>query len=96
MIPGEFYPNKANKGDIESVGVKATLITSSEVRDEIVYAITKEVFDNLAEFKELHPAYSTLTKESMLNGLSAPVHPGALKYYMEAGLTQYIKPELMR
>jgi TRAP-type uncharacterized transport system substrate-binding protein len=52
----------------------------------VVYAITKEVFENLDEFKALHPAFSVLTKESMLTGLSAPIHPGALKYYKEAGL----------
>jgi hypothetical protein len=51
-----------------------------------VYAITKEVFDNFEAFKKLHPAYQVLTKEGMLEGLSAPIHPGAMKYYKEAGL----------
>jgi hypothetical protein len=96
IIPGRFYPNKANKGDVKSIGVKATFVTSSDVDDNIVYAITKEVFDNLKEFKTLHPAYSVLTKKNMLKGLSAPVHKGALKYYREAGLLKYIKPELVR
>lgn len=89
------YPTAANEGDVESVGVKATFVTSSDVSDDVVYAVTKEVFDNFDEFKKLHPAYSVLTKESMLKGLSAPIHPGALKYYKETGLDQYIKPELM-
>ena len=96
LIPGRFYPNKMIKGDVESIGVKATLITSSDVDDSIVYAVTKEVFSNLKEFKTLHPSYSVLTKENMLNGLSAPVHPGALRYYKEAGLIKYIKPELIK
>jgi TRAP transporter TAXI family solute receptor len=96
LIPGEFYPNRAQKGDIESIGVKATLITSSEVDDDVVYAITREVFSNIEEFKALHPAYTVLTREDMLKGLSAPVHPGALKYYKEAGLIKYIKKELVR
>jgi hypothetical protein len=61
-------------------------VTSSKVPDEVVYAITKEVFDNFDTFKTLHPAYEGLTKESMLEGLSAPIHPGAMKYYKEAGL----------
>jgi TRAP-type uncharacterized transport system substrate-binding protein len=52
----------------------------------VVYAITKEVFENFEAFKKLHPAYAVLTKESMLQGLSAPIHAGALKYYKEAGL----------
>jgi TRAP transporter TAXI family solute receptor len=96
LIPGGFYPNKTNKGDVESIGVKATLITSSEVDDDAVYAVTKEVFENLEDFKTLHPAYSVLTKENMLNGLSAPVHPGALRYYKEAGLVRFIRPELIK
>jgi TRAP transporter TAXI family solute receptor len=86
VIPIEFYPNADNKKDVPTFGVKATFVTSAKVPDNVVYAITKEVFDNLDEFKKLHPAYSILTKENMLEGLSAPIHPGAMKYYKEAGL----------
>ncbi|MCB4204840.1 TAXI family TRAP transporter solute-binding subunit [Deferribacterales bacterium Es71-Z0220] len=92
------YPNAANADadTVNSIGVKATLVTSAKVSDDIVYAITKEVFENFDEFKTLHPAYSVLTKEDMLQGLSAPIHPGALKYYKEAGLVKYINPELIK
>jgi TRAP transporter TAXI family solute receptor len=87
FIPMKFYPNATNKEkEVPTFGVKATLITSSDTPDEVVYAITKEVFDNLEAFKKLHPAYSVLTKKNMLEGLSAPIHPGAVKYYKEAGL----------
>ncbi len=85
-IPAKLYPNAVGKEDVNTFGVKATLITSADVSDDVVYAITKEVFDNFEAFKKLHPAYSVLTKESMLSGLSAPLHPGALKYFKEAGL----------
>jgi len=80
------YPGVRNDKDVETFGVKATLVTSAKMPDEVVYAITKEVFDNLDEFKKLHPAYASLTKENMLQCLSAPIHPGAMKYYKEAGL----------
>ncbi len=80
------YPGAGNDGDIESFGVKATFITSAKVPDNIVYAVTKEVFDNFELFKKLHPAYQVLTKENMLQGMSAPIHPGAMKYYKEVGL----------
>lgn len=96
LIPAKFYPNAINKEDIESIGVKATFIASKKLDDKIVYAITKEVFDNLEAFKKLHPAYAVLTKENMLQGLSAPIHSGALKYYKEAGLVKYINPDLIR
>lgn len=89
IIPAKFYPNAVNKNDIESVGVKATFVASKKLDDKIVYAITREVFDNLEAFKKLHPAYAVLTKENMLQGLSAPIHQGALKYYKETGLVKY-------
>jgi TRAP transporter TAXI family solute receptor len=95
VIPAKFYPNAENKTDIQSIGVKATFVTSAKLDEDIVYAITKEVFDNLEEFKKLHPAYGVLTKENMLQGLSAPIHKGALKYYKEAGLVKYIAPGLI-
>ncbi|MGE4518199.1 MAG: TAXI family TRAP transporter solute-binding subunit [Desulfobacteraceae bacterium] len=86
FIPKEFYPNIKNEEDAETFGVKATLVTSAKVPEDVVYAITKEVFENIEEFRNLHPAYKVLTKENMLEGLSAPIHKGALRYYKEAGL----------
>jgi TRAP transporter TAXI family solute receptor len=85
-IPVEFYPEARNKENVNTFAVKATFVTSAKVPDDVVYAITKELFDNLEEFKTLHPAYGVLTKENMLEALSAPIHPGAMKYYKEAGL----------
>ena len=66
----------------------ATLCTSAHVPDYVVYVVTKELLDNFDYFKRQHPAYADLTKEGMLEGLSAPIHTGALKYYKEAGLMQ--------
>lgn len=86
VVPAKFYPGAANKNDAKTFGVKATLVTSIKVPEEVVYAITKEVFDNFEDFKKLHPAYAVLTKQNMLEGMSAPVHPGAMKYFKEAGL----------
>ena len=80
------YPAAANDSDVATFGVKATFVTSAKVPDKVVYAIVKEVFENFEAFKKLHPAYSGLTKKNMLEGLSAPLHPGAVKYYKEAGL----------
>jgi hypothetical protein len=82
----ELYPAAVNDTDVPTFGVKATFVTSAKVPDNVVYAITKEVFDNFESFKKLHPAYAGLTKENMLEGMSAPIHPGAMKYYKEVGL----------
>lgn len=82
------YPDATNAADgtVETLGMLATFVTSSDIPDEVVYAITKEVVENLEEFKALHPALASITKESLLEGRTAPLHPGAEKYYREAGL----------
>jgi TRAP transporter TAXI family solute receptor len=85
-IPVDAYPGVANKEDVPTFGVKATICSSADVPDEIIYSITKEVFENLDELRKLHPALKVLTRENMLQGLSAPIHPGAKKYYQEVGL----------
>ena len=82
----ELYPGAQNDANVPTFGVKATFVTSAKVPDNVVYAVVKEVFDNFEYFKKLHPAYAGLTKQNMLEGLSAPLHPGALKYYKEVGL----------
>jgi hypothetical protein len=80
------YPGADNDADVPSFGVKATFVTSAKIPEEDVYHLVKEIFENFDEFKKLHPAYAVLTKKNMLQGLSAPLHPGAVKYYEEAGL----------
>jgi uncharacterized protein len=66
--------------------VLATVVTSSKVPDNVVYDLVKAVFDNFDEFKKLHPAFHHLDPKAMIkNGLSAPLHPGAIKYYKEKG-----------
>lgn len=84
-----LYPGlEGTKEEVDTIGVMATLCTSSKVPDDVVYAVTKIIFENLDEFRQQHPALASLTKEGMLKGLSAPIHPGALKYFMEAGLVK--------
>jgi len=86
VVPIRVYPGAVNTTDVVSFGVKATLVTSAKVPERIVYIITKEIFENFEMFKTLHPAYQVLTRQGMLEGLSAPVHPGATKYYKHVGL----------
>jgi TRAP transporter TAXI family solute receptor len=86
FIPVNFYPRARNRENVETFGVKATFCTSANIPENVVYMITREIFKHLDEFKKQHPAYGVLTKKNMLEALSAPVHPGALKYYKEAGL----------
>jgi len=84
-IPGGMY--RGNPDDVQTFGVGATLVTSASVSDEVVYAIVSAVFDNIDTFRSLHPAFANLDPAQMAtDGLSAPIHPGAAKYYMENGL----------
>ena len=85
VIPGGMYAGTDE--DVETFGVKATFVSSAEVPDDVVYAVTKAVFENFEDFKKLHPAFATLEQEDMVTqALSAPLHPGAEKYYQEAGM----------
>jgi TRAP transporter TAXI family solute receptor len=83
-IPANLYPN--NPQETRTFGVLATLVSSSKVPSESVYAVVKAVFDNFDEFKKLHPALAVLDPKNMVkDGLSAPLHDGAAKYYKEKG-----------
>lgn len=84
IIPGGMY--KGTPNDVKTFGPRATLLTSAKLSDDVAYQITKAVFANLDEFKKLHPALADLTPENMLEGNSVPYHPGAIKYFKEAGL----------
>ena len=83
-IPGGLY--KGTDNPVETFGVYATLVTSSDVEEDKVYAVVKAVFDNFDRFKRLHPAFANLKEEEMIkNALSAPLHDGAVRYYKERG-----------
>lgn len=84
-IPGGMY--RGTDADTKTFGVGATFVTSAKVPEEVIYQVVKAVFENFEDFKKLHPAFSVLKKEEMIkDGLSAPLHKGAAKYYKEAGL----------
>ena len=82
-IPAGMYNNES---DIKTFGVGATFVSSADVPDEVVYVVVKAVFENFDDFKKLHPAFANLNEAEMISdSLSAPLHPGAIKYYMERG-----------
>ncbi|MGR5208720.1 MULTISPECIES: TAXI family TRAP transporter solute-binding subunit [Vibrio] len=84
-VPGGMY--RGSPDDVQTFGVGATFVSSTAVPDEVVYNVVKAVFENFDSFRRLHPAFANLKKEEMVkDGLSAPLHPGAEKYYKEVGL----------
>ncbi len=86
-IPGGMY--RGNDADTATFGVGATLVTSAAVSEETVYQLVKAVFEDIDGFRGLHPAFANLDPKQMANdGLSAPLHPGAERYFREAGLIE--------
>ncbi|PXX99727.1 TAXI family TRAP transporter solute-binding subunit [Halomonas sp. LBP4] len=83
-IPAGIYA--PDQPAVETFGVRATLVASAETDPETIHTIVAAVFDDLDHFKSFHPAYGELTVESMIReGLTAPLHEGALRYYRERG-----------
>ena len=83
-IPGGLYANNPNGAT--TFGVVASIVSSAKVSDDVVYTLVKSVFENFEEFKKLHPAFAHLDPKTMIkDGLSAPLHNGAVKYYKEKG-----------
>lgn len=83
-IPAGLYPN--NPQETKTYGVLATVVSSTRTSPDTVYQVVRAVFDNFSEFKKLHPAFQVLKPQNMIkDGLSAPLHPGAVKYYKEKG-----------
>tara|TARA_R110002049_G_scaffold29236_9_gene99249 strand:+ start:1640 stop:2608 length:969 start_codon:yes stop_codon:yes gene_type:complete len=83
-IPGGLYAN--NPDPTPTYGVLATFVTSTNTSADVVYTMVKAVFENFEDFKKLHPALAHLKPEDMIkNGLSAPLHDGAVRYYKEKG-----------
>ena len=84
-IPKGTY--KTSASDVTTWGVKATFVTSADTPDSVVYEVTRAVFENIDDFRKLHPAFANLDPKQMVSdAISAPIHPGALKYYKEKGL----------
>lgn len=84
-IPGGLYAN--NPEDVLTFGVKATLVAAAGTPELAVHQVVKSVFENFDAFRRLHPSFSGLNKAAMVQeGLTAPLHDGARRYFQEAGL----------
>ncbi len=86
MIPVKHYPGMGHEQDVPTIGVKATLVASAETPDWMVYGLVKTIAENFDYFETQLLIFENITDESILEALTAPMHPGALKYFREAGL----------
>lgn len=86
MIPIKYYPGMANEQDVATIGMRATLVASADTPDWMVYGLIKALSDNFEFFQTQLLIFEGISSESILEGLTAPLHPGALKFFREKGL----------
>lgn len=86
QIPIDYYPEIANLEPIPTLSVKAILFTDVDTDAQVVYNMVKEVFENLELFKRQHPAFANLNPEKLSTNLILSLHPGAERYFREAGV----------
>lgn len=85
VIPANMYRGSPN--ETHTFGVGATIVATTRLPEHVAYEIVKTVFENHQAFTQLHPAFTNLTQKAMVTQyLSAPLHPGAIRYYKEVGL----------
>uniref|UniRef100_A0A7C4RRB9 TAXI family TRAP transporter solute-binding subunit n=1 Tax=Desulfatirhabdium butyrativorans TaxID=340467 RepID=A0A7C4RRB9_9BACT len=82
-IPANTYKNQAQ--DVETVAVNAVLIAGKELPVDVVYNLTKTLFENQADLASAHAKGKELNLQAAVKGVSIPFHPGAEKYYKEKG-----------
>jgi TRAP transporter TAXI family solute receptor len=83
-LPAGTYPNQDEL--IRTVGSPNVLVTHADIPDDVVYNVTKVIWENLATLQEIHGATKDMRLEIAIDGLGAPLHPGAVRYYREVGL----------
>ena len=85
QIPAGTYDGQTE--DVTTVTVKATLIVSTSASEDDVYNITKAIFDNIDAITAAHAKGAELSLENATEGMTAPFHKGAAKYFAEKGIT---------
>lgn len=85
VIPAGTYP-KLDK-DVKTIAMPNFLGTSAKADEELIYKLTKAMYENLEQVQKLHNSARLITLETALDGLPAPLHAGAYKYFKEAGLS---------
>jgi TRAP transporter TAXI family solute receptor len=84
VIKAGTYPGQAK--DINTIAQPNFLAVRADVDEEAVYMITKTIYENLPFLNAIHKATSVMALEKALAGLPMPLHPGAARYFKEAGL----------
>lgn len=85
-LPADVYgKNQVNKGPVNTVSIFFGFSTSADVPADVVYKVTKTLFENIAEFHKVSKAAMSVTLANACKGLAFPLHEGAKRYYKEVG-----------
>ncbi|PLX38382.1 MAG: C4-dicarboxylate ABC transporter substrate-binding protein [Hyphomicrobiales bacterium] len=84
VVPAGTYPGQ--EADINTIAQPNFLAVRDDVPEETIYLITKTIYENLAFLQSIHPATKAMSIERAIAGLPLPLHPGAIRYYEEAGV----------
>lgn len=85
-IDTAYYERSAGTGAIPGLGIKSVLFTRADMDEETVYRVVKQVMENLDLFRKQHPVFARLNGKHMAEGVIIPLHPGAERYFREAGI----------
>lgn len=83
-VPANTYNNQSNA--VKTLSVKNALVCRDSLPEDLVYKLTKTLFENLSVFEKSHAMAKYFTLKTALEGLAYPLHPGAEKYYKEVGM----------
>jgi TRAP transporter TAXI family solute receptor len=84
VVPGKAY---GRDGDTITIGAPNIFIVNKAVPDDLAYRVTRAMMEHLDEFKKIHPTHKDMTREASAQAVAdLPFHPGAVRYYKEAGL----------
>lgn len=86
ILPAGSY--KGIDADVETLAVRAIWATHADVSEDIIYAVTKALYENTETLGKVHPKGREISAATALQSVSIPVHPGAAKYYQEIGVGQ--------
>lgn len=85
-IPANSYPGQTSP--VPTAALNNFFVTTSDASEELVYQITKAIFENLDGIRATHPAAAAISLENALSIRPIEVHPGALRYFREKGVSQ--------
>jgi uncharacterized protein len=84
-LPAGMYQGQAE--EVATLGVPNVLVVSSQMPDDLAYEVTRAMFENIADLQAVHPAANETTVEFTMSATPVPLHPGAIRYFEEAGAT---------